>query len=224
MDKVPFGVYDFFGYVAPGMLVVAGLEWTIGYPHLLNNDLKPFAIALLVLAVYVAGHIAAAPARAVLEDWLARRVLGPPSTNLLANASRRRLERFFPSYFVPLPAATHARITERATQEGCIELGESLFLHARFHDHTLKNGRLIAKLDRFVGMYGFARNMAFACLAVSASLGAKIVSGRGAADDGTRALLLLAAGVFLLYRFLKFYRQYSFELLNNFGAYKGSAQ
>lgn len=76
------------------------------------------------------------------------------------------------------------------------------------------------KLDTFVGLYGFARNMAFTCLLVSVSLFVKITAGQGEYRDGTRAALLLSAGVLLLFRYLKLYRQYSFELFCNFGSYK----
>ena len=224
MEKVPFGAYDFFGYVAPGLVVLAGLEWTLGYPHVLHADLKVAAIAVLVLAVYVAGHVVAEPARAVLEDWVARRLLGPPSVNLLSASSPRLAGRLLGSYLVPLPAATQARVKGRASREGCRETGEPLFLHARFHQETLANERLLAKLDRFVSLYGFARNMAFACLAVSIALGVKVAIGRGAPADATRAALLVGAGLLLFVRFLKFYRLYSFELLNNYGSYREGGQ
>jgi hypothetical protein len=65
---------------------------------------------------------------------------------------------------------------------------------------------------------------AFSCAAVAAILAAKILAGHGAVYDGKRAILLLAAALVLLYRFLKFYRQYSYELLNNFGSYREGAK
>ncbi len=223
MDKIPFSAYDFFGYVAPGMLVLAGLEWTIGYPHILNQDLKLFAIAVLVLAVYVAGHLMAGPAEAVLEDWFATKALGRPSENLFASKGAHPiLARLFPSYFTPLQSAVQARVRERARRAGVEEIGEPLFLLVRFHEQTLANERLLTKLDTFVGRYGFARNMAFTCMLFATFLLGKVAVGRGALRDGTRAALLMTAGVLLLYRYLKFYRQYSFELFSNYGSYKES--
>jgi len=112
------------------------------------------------------------------------------------------------------------RVRKRAAESGIKETGEPLFLHARYHEETLNNERLMTKLDAFVGIYGFARNMAFGCLVVGLALLTKIALGYGAVRDGTRGMLLLVAGVLLLYRYLKFFRQYSYELFNSFGSVK----
>lgn len=220
MDKLPFSVYDFFGYVAPGVLLVMVLEWTIGYPHVLGQELKPFAIAAYILIVYIAGHLVAGPAKTVLEDWFITKVLSRPSKTLFLSGTPRGWRRLFPSYFAPLPAVIQERIRKRAAESGIKETGEPLFLHARYHEDTLKNERVMTKLDAFVGMYGFARNMAFVCVLVGLALLIKIVAGRGAAHDATRAVLILGAGLLLLYRYLKFFRQYSYELFNCFGSMK----
>lgn len=221
MEKGPFGVYDILGYMAPGAVMVAGLEWTLGYPNVINVELKLYAIALLVLAVYVAGHAVATPAAAVFEGWLARKLLGVPAANLMSKSSpSKSARRVFSLYFRPLEPRVQERVRARAAAEGCDGDGEALFVHARFHEKATANERLMNKLDSFVSQYGFARNMAFSCMTVAVVLLIKILAGHGALYDGKRAVLLLAAGVVLLYRFLKFYRQYTYELLNNFGSYR----
>jgi hypothetical protein len=35
MNRVPFATYDFFGYLASGLLVIIGMELTLGFPRVL---------------------------------------------------------------------------------------------------------------------------------------------------------------------------------------------
>jgi hypothetical protein len=220
MDKLPFSAYDVFGYVAPGVLLVMALEWTIGYPHVLGQELKPFAIVAFILITYVAGQLVAEPARTILEDWFVTKVLTRPSKTLFSATGPRGWRRLFSSYFAPLPAVIQERVKKRAAESGVKDTGEPLFLLARYHEETRKNERLMQKLDAFVGMYGFARNMAFVCVLAGVALLVKVLARHGAAHDLTRGVLILGAGVLLLYRYLKFYRQYSDELFNCFGSVK----
>jgi hypothetical protein len=223
MDKLPFSAYDFFGYVAPGLILLVGLEWTLGYPHLLHSDLKLFGMAAVTLAVYAGGQMIAGPAKTVLETWLACRWIGRPSNHLLGAEPPKWAKRVFPAFCEGLPAATQERVRTRARAGGVHDIGEPLFQFVRYHDGCLSNDRLMKKLDHFVAIYGFARNMSFAFLLVAVALMTKIALGYGAPKDATRAGLLLVGGVLLVYRFLKFYRQYAYEMFNHFGSFKEAA-
>jgi hypothetical protein len=227
MDKLPFAPYDFFGHLAPGLLFVVGMEWTLGYPLVLHRELHTFTIAVLILLVYVAGVVIAGPAEVVFQQWIAYKWLGRPSINLMkAKPPKRcRLRRWlgalwFAGYREPLPEATQQRIIARAKEAGVTETGEPLFLLIRFHEGCLKNERLMKKLDERLGAYGFARNLAFVCFVVALALLIKVWCGHGAPKDLTRALLLTLGGSLLFYRFLKMLRLYTFELFNVFGSFK----
>jgi hypothetical protein len=45
MEKLPFDPYDFFGYIASGLLFVVGMNLVLGYP----KNLLKYAVAELVL-------------------------------------------------------------------------------------------------------------------------------------------------------------------------------
>ncbi len=46
MNRIPFVTYDFFGYLASGLLVVIGMELTLGFPRVLGQDLKAIDAAI----------------------------------------------------------------------------------------------------------------------------------------------------------------------------------
>ena len=39
IHKAPFGLYDFFGYLASGLLIVVGMELVFGFPQILGRNL-----------------------------------------------------------------------------------------------------------------------------------------------------------------------------------------
>ena len=75
------------------------------------------------------------------------------------------------------------------------------------------------KLDAFVAKYGFSRNLAFTSLALAAAFFVKnhIAPSPELVKYGATAGV---GGVLLLYRYLKFFRQYSYELFNTFAGRK----
>lgn len=76
----------------------------------------------------------------------------------------------------------------------------------------------MTRLDSFLNLYGFARNLAFTTLAVGIALSARTWWLRPDPGLAKYAVIALVVGVFLVYRYLKFFRQYSYELFN---AYAG---
>ncbi|MGD0264746.1 MAG: hypothetical protein ABSD47_07285 [Candidatus Methylomirabilota bacterium] len=216
MDRLPFDPYDFFGYLASGLLLVVGMELTLGFPRVLGQDLKIVDMAVLLLGIYVAGQILATPAKALLEDLLLGKILCRPSINLFREKRPWVRGFLFPGFYTPLPEPVQKKVRCRAQREGTSAAGEDLFLHVRYCPDILKDDKLMAKLDSFRNKYGFARNLAFTSLvfatasAMKASLGSNPELVRYAAA-------VLAAGVLLFYRYLKFFRQYSYEMFNTYG-------
>jgi hypothetical protein len=87
----------------------------------------------------------------------------------------------------------------------------------------LDNEKLLARLTTFLGRYGFARNLSFSCLLVGVAMLAKSF-----VEDSTNPQLMkygitaVIAGILLFYRYLKFYRQYSYEMFNTYAGGKAN--
>jgi len=216
MNSVPFEPYDFFGYLASGLVVVLGMDLTFGFPHVLGRDLKLVDGAVLLLGTYVAGQIAATPAKALLEYGLVGKILGRPSVNLFREKVPwvRRLS--FPDFYKPFPKHIREKILSRAESEGVRGTGETLFLHVRYSPDILQNEKLMQKMNSFLNQYGFARNLAFTSLAVGI---AWITKAKLHPDPQLirYAITALVTAALLLYRYLKFFRQYSYEMFNTYG-------
>ncbi len=217
MKEFPFDPYDFFGYLVSGLIILFSLEMTIGVPRLLGQDLKPLDLVFVTLAAYICGQLAANPAQWFLEDLVVRRLLGLPSVNLMRHrASRSQLRRLFPGYFEHLPEAIQERVLANARSEGLANPnGEDLFLHIRFRDYIRNDAALMGRLQSFLNKYGFSRNLCFVALLFSVCV--LIVNPFELSSDMTRyGLLSVAAAILLFFRYLKFFRQYSYELFNSY--------
>lgn len=219
MNRIPFDPYDFFGYLASGLLLVVGMDLILGFPRVLGQDFKIVDGAVLLLAIYIAGHLVATPAKAVLEDGIVEKVLARPNVNLFRKKRPWVRWLLFPGFYKPLPEPIQRRILAKAESESIRSAGEALFLHVRYSPEILSNDKLITKLDSFINKYGFARNLAFTSVLVGAAI---LVKSRLLPDPilvryGWTALI---AGVLLFYRYLKFFRQYSYEMFNTYAGLK----
>ena len=215
MERIPFDPYDFFGYLASGLLVIIGMQLAVGFPNVFGQDLKPFEMLALLFGMYIAGQLIATPAKAILEDGIVDKLLKRPSVNLFR--SKRPWVRWilFPGFYKPLPKTVQDRVRDRVRSENGATSGESLFLHVRYHPEIRSNERVMARLQTFLNMYGFARNLAFTSLAA----GTAIIVRSTTADDGRLASYgwtAVIVGLLLFYRYLKFFRQYSYELFNTY--------
>jgi hypothetical protein len=221
MNRIPFDPYDFFGYLASGLLILVGMDVILGFPHVLGQDLKVVEGAVLLMAIYVTGQIIATPAKAILEDGLIDKILGRPNVNLFREKKPCLRGLIFPGYYAPLPEQTRKKILGKAENEGIMGTGEDLFLHARYNPTILQDQKLMEKLNSFLNKYGFNRNLSFSALIVGIAFLVKI---KFSSQPGTELLkysvTALAAAVLLLYRYLKFFRQYSYELFNTYARSK----
>lgn len=219
MERTPFDPYDFFGYLASGLLVIVGMDLLFGFPHVFGQDLKLVDIVLLLFGMYIAGQLVASPAKAVLEDGIVDKLLKRPTVNLFRKKRPWARWILFPGFYKPLPKTIQARVQNRISAENASASGEGLFLYVRYHPEIRTNEKLLVRLQTFLNMYGFARNLAFASLVVG---GALLVKNRISPDVhlvryGWTALIV---GVLLFYRYLKFFRQYSYEMFNTYAGIK----
>jgi hypothetical protein len=215
MNQLPFSVYDFFGYLACGAVVLAALIASFfGDASFQTSPTLPVGF-LLVIVVYVLGQIVANVAGDLIERRIVRKRFGTPTEVLMGSRTPSKYEaRFFPGYFRALPLGVQAQVRARAGDRE----GDDLFLHC----HAQMKSDLVvqARLDTFLNLYGFCRNTAMGTFLASACLLVGIVL--GSAETGSVAgpgwwLSLAALAISgLFYRYLKFYRQYGFELFTSY--------
>lgn len=215
MNQLPFSVYDFFGYLASGAVVLAGITVAfVGYAPLRNTPGLLIGL-LLIIAAYVIGHIVANLTGDLVERRIVANRLQRPTDILLGfHTPSARMAALLPGYSSPLPPAVGDQVKKLAGDRDC----GALFFHC--HAVMKSDSAVQARLDTFVTLYGFCRNMLGALLLVAVCLGAGLLI--GSADTGPAvgpgwwlaASLLAALGMF--YRYFKFYRQYAVELFTSY--------
>ena len=67
MKDLPFDLYDFFGYIASGLLALVTMDIVLGFPAVIGQDFKAIETTALFLGAYVAGQLVAGPAKGLLE-------------------------------------------------------------------------------------------------------------------------------------------------------------
>jgi hypothetical protein len=217
MDKVPFSVYDFFGYLSAGFILLAGVDAAFVGSHQISASPSVIAGILLVVLAYVAGQITANIAGFVLERKLVGDFLGQPTQHLFG-VGKHPLERWLPGYYTPLPIETRQRVLEKVRATAGIGTpDEGLF----FHCHALmkKEQVVLERLNTFLNLYGFCRNMCVALMSAALMMLLGIIVGSAATGEvgpgwWSAGALLGAVGMF--YRYLKFYRQYGLELFTSY--------
>jgi hypothetical protein len=221
MNKLPFDPYDFFGYLSSGLLILVGMDIVLGFPAILGREFKVVDSAILIIAIYVTGQIIATPAKALLEDGLVGKVLGRPNVNLFQEKKPRIRGLIFPGFYLSLPTQTRMKILIKAKNEGVEGIGEDLFLHVRYSQAVVQDQKLGEKLNSFINKYGFSRNLSFSALLVGVGCLIKMFlfpdSNTDLSKYGITALII---AIFLFYRYLKFFRQYSYEMFNFYAGAK----
>jgi hypothetical protein len=206
---VPFTAYDFFAYLASGALIVATVDVLHGKQWLLTKE-HPVALdVFLVLTAYVIGHVIAQLSATVFESLFVERGLLRPSYTLMGK-TRPGFRYIFRLYCKPLRIETRERVIQKAHERSFAGSGEALFLHAL---GLVKQEPLaMARLDQFRNLYGFARNMALSLFLVAAIIAIGPTDSRPSIPSAW-AWYCLGLGLVMLYRYLKFFRQYSYEVL-----------
>jgi hypothetical protein len=213
VDRLPFSVYDFFGYLSAGFVLLVGLAAAFAGSETWQRTPGAGVALLLVVLAYTAGQVIANISGYLIERTLVRGILGAPNKVLFAE-SRPRRARLLPGYYSPLPPEQRERVLARAEQAGINEPGEGLFYHC--FGAAKGNPVTQTRLENFLNLYGFCRNMAISTLIVAAVLLAGTILGTAKTGrlvaPGWWAAAALTASVGLLYRYLKFFRHYSVEV------------
>jgi hypothetical protein len=223
MDKLArFSDYDVFAYIASGLgslmiwdivcstRYVFGAEWTVA------------SGALTIMAAYIIGQILAAPSGWLIERQFVHHVLFRPSVILMDSRElgwRRFLKKtLLQDYYSALDAGLRRKVRERAAADHRADVaGEAIFWCA--FPVAKKDVNAYARMDGFLKLYGFCRNMAFIGLAGAFFIAADATlewARLGWSDHVVHqfqwALLALALGLGMLHRYLKFFRLYNVEV------------
>jgi hypothetical protein len=208
--KLPFNVYDFFAYLSSGMVVGASLDIGVGYAWSVRAQFTPVHVLLLIVAAYVLGHIVAHLSSLVFEWGLVGRILGSPVDALMTATPPRARAIIFPGYYNALPELTRTNVLTQAERDGVAGTREALFLHA--YSRVMRDREQRERLDVYLSLYGFARNMALACLFG----GVALALGRQSHNLQVPVWIvwsLFASALLLVYRYLKFFRIYTKHVL-----------
>jgi hypothetical protein len=216
MNKIPFSVYDFFAYLSSGAVLVATADYIWGLGLLARTDIGALLGVAVLIITYVVGQTVAHFSSFFLEQIVVHRMLKRPSSLLMgAKPSLKPFKWLFPNYHRALAPATQESVRRQATARGCLAEDEGLFQHA--YPVVTAEERAQARLDDFRNQYGFARNMAFAFLVAATSIAVAYRFGHQPVRLRWAALALLA-GITMFYRYLKFFRQFSYELFLRYAA------
>jgi len=221
MDKIPFSVYDFFGYLATGALLLLAVDFAFGGVGLLGEPLGVVMGLFWILVAYVLGHIVSHIASSLMEDVILREGLGSPEYHLFGVKKAGGWARLFPGNFRPFSQTIQDRVLAKAKRLNVPAPGDGFFAHC----HTLAKGDQVTqeRLNTFLNLYGFCRNMSMGLLLAVPLLLYGAFRGVDWETFGVirrdRLLwagLALAASIGMFYRYLKFFRHYAMEVFRTY--------
>jgi len=91
--RFPFTDYDFYAYLAIGLVILASLDCATSGGEIFSGDWRYRYVAAVVVVAYIVGHINAGIATVVVEHWLARKVLKPPIAVMMGFVTQNKIER-----------------------------------------------------------------------------------------------------------------------------------
>lgn len=228
MSKIPFSVYDFFGYLSAGFLTIIAFEYAFGSTDVLHTEhTVAFGFAIVVVA-YMVGHTVAHLSSAIFENGIVRKVLKSPEHHLLkTEADTTLMAKLLPGHFTPLPKDSQSRIVRKAEKYEINPFTRAFFFHC--HSIVKNDSATLDRLNTFLNLYGFARNMAMALLlsaivlVISAGYHEFICQSQEKPENLlVYTVLALIASFFMFLRYLKFFRIYTMEVFLTYAENTGN--
>ncbi len=212
MPKVAFTILEFFGLLGTGYLWFRFVGHVFAVPFASEPSPGPGDAALIILISYTAGSVVSNIAEYVLEQLLVPALLGRPEEILLSRSCSPRLVRYiFPGYMTPLPSEVAQRACEAMEARAVPTDPQARFHHAR--QIAKEHEQTWMKVEAFLGLFVFSRNISFSLFLMGlVSAVTSLIGG----DTLTLPAACFAGSIGMFYRFLKFYRQYSFELFSSY--------
>jgi hypothetical protein len=225
-DWFPFTNYDFYSYLACGLILLFGLDyWYTGGAYLIHNEWTFFKGALVVGLAYISGQIIAIPASMLFEHWLIRSILRAPAI-LLLSSEHSKFEKLIEKiligrHYSPLPKNVISRIYKRAEKETGLSYVD---LNANIQEvfapalvNARKDVETRDRIDFFRNQYSFSRNVSFSGFLVFFLMLDSVL--RTENTDSLELMffsLLLSFG--MLIRFIKFYSCCAAEVLRSYAS------
>lgn len=225
MEKLPFNIYDFFAYLASGFIVLAAVDFAFDLGWLFKTEIGIPLMVFGVVAAYIVGHVNASLSGYFIETLLVRKVLHEPEVILFADCppqgwANRARRLVFSGFYRPLTETTRSRVLLKAEKRlGGVVKGRALFFHC--HPIVKQNEAANKRLEIFLNLYGFCRNVSMACvLAILILLVGAFVEWRVYSKVTPPRLWWAAAAaacaVGMFFRYLKFFRLYTHEVFVNY--------
>lgn len=204
-----FSDYDIFAYIVAGLALMIGVDIVLGWDTVLRRDgsMTLGEGAVRVLIAYVLGLLVSSPSSWLIQRIIEHRIVGHPFGFLMrANADvlpgwrARGLARWvFGNYHRPAPPAvrsgastrlraapgwTEANVTDVETPptgwvpDDWLKLSEAVFFTA--HPSALRDSAAAERMETFLKLYGFCRNLAFVLLLCTIGFLVQWIIGTGA--------------------------------------------
>lgn len=210
-NRIPFTSYDFWAYLSAGFLLIFVADYVANTDLLDRESWTVVQGIVAISAAYAVGHFAASVSSFTLERILVGRLLGYPRDVLFGNFETCAWVRFcLHGYFKPLPNYTQQAALKRGFDEGVSTQSEALFYAA--HAYARITPFVMSRLDNFLNLYGFCRNIAAVAIIDSAMLYWSYRFNGGPEENLYWSCATLLVGIGLTLRYLKFFRHYSVEV------------
>lgn len=214
-NKIPFTNYDFWAYLSAGFLLLFAADYVLGSRLLMRETWSVVQGVVAFSCAYTTGHLIASASSFLFERLLVEKLLGNPKDVLLGVIKAPPAIRvFLPGYFQTLPVETIRLVQTKAASMKAGASSESRYQVAFTISKT--SPAVMARLDNFLNMYGFCRNVALVSFLDAALLYWFCRWGGGPSEALTGVYVALALGVGMTLRYLKFFRHYAKEVFNSF--------
>jgi len=217
MDKIPFSIYDFFGYLASGFLILGATDYAFNSGWLDKKEIGIGFGVLWIVIAYIFGHILANLSGHFLEAKMVRQILRCPEETLFADQPPSGWKRhIFPGYYNSLPIETRNRVIQKAIAKAQISVpGRALYFHC--FGIVKRDEAARGRLNTFLNLYGFCRNVSLASIVAGGILVVGFLADWGYerkldTEKIWWAVVALGVAIGLFYRYLKFYRHYTVEV------------
>jgi hypothetical protein len=212
--------YDLFAYLPPGLFVLAAIDYLFGTRIVLDADLDLTKGVLLIFVAYVAGHLAAGPASAILERGVVARFLNRPAVNLLTNEEPNWfLRHIFADYYAPLSEPLRSAVLLKLNIN-LITRTESERIFWSAYPLAKKDEYARGRMATFLNLYGFCRNISFiagttSIIVILQTLWLIFLEHCQVERPRVWVAVGLAAVAFAMFqRYLKFFRLYTVEVFS----------
>jgi len=221
----PFAEYEFYAFVAAGMLLIAAVDYTLAGGGLVDRASWTIVQGVFwTIVAYLIGQVCAVPSSGLIEHIVARRVLTSPAKIQLGLSTATKIDRivgllFAAREFAPLSEKVRERAIRLAeAHHGCLNGSldaEDIYQTAFPYSRSVADSA--ARLNTFMNQYGMSRNVCFVGLIATPLLTYHFYK------TGTNQDLWLSIGSFVITvgmfaRFVKYYSLYSMEVLRTFAA------